>query len=187
MPIRTAIAVGALAALAIGAAPAHATPEPAKAHPPQPARSVPPSLYAGRWYEIARTPNQMQSDCQGSTSDFSGWSAGDFHLVQTCHAGSPLGPGQTFDAHGRVLPASANAKMRLGFLGGLISQEYWILDHADDEAWAIMDRADGRYVWLLSRRPTLSPADRATALARLQALGFDLSHLAYPQQLQAAR
>ena len=41
----------------------------------------------------------------------------------------------------------------------------------------------GRYVWLLSRQPTLPGAARAQALGRLQSLGFDLSRLAFPQQL----
>ncbi|MBV9996834.1 MAG: lipocalin family protein [Caulobacteraceae bacterium] len=154
----------------------------ARAGPPQPAKPVPANLYSGRWYEIARTPNQMQNGCQGSTSDFSGWSAGGaFSVVQTCHKGSLSGPTQTYNARGKIL-SNDNAKMKLGFFGGLISQEYWILDHADDNAWAIMARYDGRYVWLLSRRPVLDGAEKQTALSRLKALGFDLTHLAFPAQ-----
>lgn len=154
----------------------------AAAAAPQPAKAVPPTLYSGRWYEIARTQNKMQADCQASTSDFSGWSSGAFSVTQTCHRGAPNGPAQVMKVSGRVLPASANAKMKLGLLGGLISQEYWIVDRADNGAWAIMDRSDGRYVWLLSRQPSLSAADKAAALARLQSLGFDMGRLAFPQQ-----
>src|SRR5579872_5971581 len=101
--IRVATLVGGLAALAVGASSAAASPEPVKAAPPQPMRPVPTDLYSGRWYEIARTPNKMQADCQAATSDFSGWSAGSFSVIQTCHKDSPLGPRQSFDAHGHVL------------------------------------------------------------------------------------
>ncbi len=184
--VRFATLMGGLAALAMASS-AGAAPEPAKPRPPEPVRPVPATLYSGRWYEIARTPNKMQADCQGATSEFSGWIGGSFSVTQICHKGSPLGPRQSFDAHGHVLPATDNAKMKLGFLGGLISQEYWILDHADNGDWAIMDRSDGRYVWLLSRQPSLSAPDRAAALARLQALGFNLSNLTFPLQLQASR
>lgn len=149
---------------------------------PQPVKPVPTALYSGRWYEIARTPNRMQSDCQGSTNDFSGWASGNFQVVQTCHKGSAHGPTQTFNAKGRILPASANAKIKLGYFGGLISQEYWIVDHADDNGWAIMATPNGHYVWLMSRRPILDPGIKAAALGRLQALGFDCSRLAFPQQ-----
>lgn len=182
-------ASGALAAcLGLGvmglATPASATPQPPKAVV-APAKPVAANLYTGRWYEIARTPNSMQSDCQGATTEFSGWAGGAFKAVQTCHKGAPTGPAQVTRVDGKVLPASQNAKMQLAMLGGLISQEYWILDHADDNRWLIMCTANQRYVWLLSRAPALSAAEKAQAMGRMQQLGFSLAHLAFPQQVAA--
>src|SRR5271154_7228203 len=146
---------------------------------PQPAKPVAPNLYSGRWYEIARTNNKMQADCQASTTDFSGWRGGAFSAVQTCHKGSPTGPKQTVSVQGHVLPASQNAKMQLAMLGGLISREYWILDHADDNNWLIMTTADGRYVWLMSRQPVVPQAVKAAAIGRMQQLGLNLTKLAF--------
>jgi apolipoprotein D and lipocalin family protein len=150
---------------------------------PQPTKPVPATLYTGRWYEIARTPNHLQTDCEAWTSDFSGWAGGVFSVVQTCHSGTPSGPKRTISVQGRVLPASQNAKIQLAMLGGLISREYWILDHSQDNAWLIMSTPDARYVWLMSRQPVLSAAARQAAMSRLQALGFNLGRLAFPQQL----
>ena len=155
---------------------------PALAAAPQPAKPVPVNLYSGRWYEIARTTNRMQADCLASTTDFSGWRGGAFSAVQTCHKGSPGGPMQTVSVQGHVLPASGNAKIQLAMLGGLISREYWILDHADDNGWLIMTTADGRYVWLMSRQPVITAAARAAALGRMQQLGLNLTRLAFAQQ-----
>jgi apolipoprotein D and lipocalin family protein len=170
-------------ALGWGAA-ASATPQPPKAVV-APTKPVAANLYTGRWYEIARTPNRMQADCQGATTEFSGWAGGAFKAVQTCHKGDATGPAQVTKVDGKVLPASQNAKMQLAMLGGLISQEYWILDHADDNRWLIMTTANQRYVWLLSRAPALSSAEKAQAMGRLQQLGFSLAHLAFPQQVAA--
>ncbi|HEY2710557.1 MAG TPA: lipocalin family protein [Caulobacteraceae bacterium] len=156
---------------------------PALAGPAQPARPVATDLYSGRWYEIARTPNRMQSDCQAPTTDFSGWVGGVFKAVQTCHKGAATGPQQQTSVDGKVLPATQNTKMTLAMLGGLISQQYWILDHADDNHWLIMSTANQHYVWLMSRYPVLTAAEKSAALARLQSLGFNLGHLAFPQQL----
>jgi apolipoprotein D and lipocalin family protein len=156
---------------------------PALADQLQPARPVPVNLYSGRWYEIARTPNHMQGDCQASTTDFSGWVAGVFQAVQTCHQGAPTGPAKIVTVNGRVLPATQNAKMQLEMLGGLLTQQYWILDHAADGGWLIMAIPNDRYVWLMARQPALTAAARAAAFVRLQQLGFDVSHLAFPQQL----
>ena len=148
----------------------------------QPTRPVAPNLYTGRWYEIARTPNLMQGDCNASTTDFGNWSAGQFSAVQTCHQGGPGGPAHVVTVSGHVLPQSQNTKMQLAMLGGLITQQYWILDHAADDAWLIMVTPGDHYVWLMSRQPVLAPAVRAAALARIQQFGFDLSHLVFPAQ-----
>ncbi len=158
---------------------------PAVAAAPQPAKPVPANLYSGRWYEIARTPNSMQGDCQAATTEFSNWVAGAFEATQTCHKGAPTGPVKVMRVDGKVLPASQNAKIQLGILGGLVSQEYWILDHANDNRWLIMATANEHYVWLMSRAPVLSAADRAEAMGRLQQLGFSLARLAFPQQIAA--
>jgi apolipoprotein D and lipocalin family protein len=68
----------------------------------------------------------------------------------------------------------------MAFFGGLVHQEYWILDHADDGAWAIMATPGGNYAWLLARRPTLPPQVLSLALARLRQLGYQ--RLVFPQQ-----
>ncbi|HLY78898.1 MAG TPA: lipocalin family protein [Caulobacteraceae bacterium] len=146
---------------------------------PQPAKPVAANLYSGRWYEIARTTNKMQAGCVASTTDFSGWRGGAFSAVQTCHKGAPTGPKQTISVQGHVLPSSGNAKMQLGMLGGLISREYWILDHADDNNWLIMTTSDGRYVWLMSRQPVVPQAVKAAAIGRMQQLGLNLTKLAF--------
>ena len=164
---------------------ASATPMPSPAVKAQPAKPVPVNLYTGRWYEIARTPNSMQADCQAATTDFSNWVAGAFKAVQSCHKGSPSGPLKVMKVDGKVLPLSQNAKIQLGMLGGLVSQEYWILDHADNDNWLIMATANQHYVWLLSRVPQLSAHDKAQAMTRLQQLGFSLAHMAFPQQIAA--
>jgi apolipoprotein D and lipocalin family protein len=146
---------------------------------PQPAKPVAANLYSGRWYEIARTNNKMQAGCVASTTDFSGWRGGAFSAVQTCHKGSPTGPKETRSVEGHVLPSSGNAKMQLGIFGGLISKEYWILDHADDNNWLIMTTADGRYIWLMSRQPVVPQAVKAAAINRMQQLGLNLTRLAF--------
>ena len=161
----------ALAALLTLSAPAFAM--------PQPAKPVAPNLYSGRWYEIARTTNKMQAGCVASTTDFSSWRGGAFSVVQTCHKGSPTGPKETRSVEGHVLPSSGNAKMQLGIFGGLISKEYWILEHADDNNWLIMTTADGRYVWLMSRQPVVPQAVKAAAIGRMQQLGLNLTKLAF--------
>lgn len=174
---RRAIAAGWALALVATAASGAAG---AGAH--KPVRAVSSDLYSGRWYEIARTPNSMQKDCQGATSDFQGFARGVFTVVETCHRGSPTGRVKIVRARAKIVPSSENTRFRMSFVGGLIHQEYWILDHADDDSWAVMATPGGNYVWLLSRRPSLPPTVQAAALARVGALGYAPSRLIFPAQ-----
>jgi apolipoprotein D and lipocalin family protein len=140
---------------------------------PPPAKAVPDSLYSGRWYELARTPNSLQKDCEGATSDFENFVDGAFEVVDTCHAGSPSGPAKVLEVKAKIVAGSRNTRFRMGFFGGLVRQEYWILDRADDGSWAIMGTPGGNYGWLLARKPALAPPSMAAALARLHQLGYD--------------
>lgn len=149
-----------------------------------PAKAVSPDFYSGRWYEIARTPNIGQRDCEAPTTDFTAEDtdakgAGGFKVRQICHRGSPAGPEKVFATTGKIIGGSRNTRFTMSFLGGLKQQEYWVLDRADDHGWAIMATPGGNYVWLIARKPVMSAAAKATALARVKALGYE--KLEYPE------
>jgi apolipoprotein D and lipocalin family protein len=134
----------------------------------------------GRWYEVARLPNKTQHGCQAGTSDWTRTGEG-FSVVQACHRGSPDGPLAEWKAKARVADPVSNAKFKMSFFGGLISQEYWVLDQRSDEGWLILATHDGNYLWLMSQKPTLPANIRAEAVARIKQLGFNVDRLEFPQ------
>ncbi len=157
------------------------TPSAAWAGAKPPSKPIPASFYSGKWYEIARTPNAGQRDCEAPTTEFTGGKGADgFSVHQVCHKGSASGAAKAFDTTGKILANSQNTRFTMSFLGGLKKQEYWVLDCADDHSWAIMATPGGNYVWLLARKPLLSESVKAQALARVKALGY--AKLEYPQQ-----
>lgn len=166
-----AIAASLLAIQAPGLAQAAAQP---------PSKPIAASFYTGKWYEIARTPNSGQRDCQAPTTEFTGKGESGFSVRQICRKGSASGAAKTFNTNGAIVGGTQNAKFKMSFLGGLKKQEYWVLDRADDQSWAIMATPGGNFVWLLSRQAVMEPAAKAKALARVKALGY--AKLEYPQQ-----
>lgn len=164
-----------LIATSLLAAPMSAT---AAAKPP--ARPIAASFYTGKWYEIARTPNAGQRDCEAPTTEFTGRGADGFSVHQVCRRGSASGAAKVFDTTGKIVAGAQNTRFTMSFLGGLKKQEYWVLDCADDGSWAIMATPGGNFVWLLSRTAVMDPAAKARALARVKSLGY--AKLEYPQQ-----
>ncbi len=150
------------------------------AAPPPPTQKIELSKMMGRWYEVARLPNKIQTGCQGGTSDWQRAADG-FAVVQACHKGSLSAPVTEWKAKAKVLDTSTNAKLQMTFFNGLVRQEYWVLDHRADQGWLILGTPGGRSVWLMSQRPTLPSGVKAQAVARLKQLGYDTGRLEFPQ------
>ncbi len=150
---------------------------PAVAAPAPPADKIELTKMTGRWYEVARLPNKTQKDCQGGTSDWV--RTGDtYAVVQACHKGGLTAPATEWKAKAKVIDPKTNARIKMSFFGGMLSQEYWVLEHRSD--WLILGTPNGNYMWLMSQRPTLSATAKAQAITRVKQLGYDVSRLEFP-------
>jgi apolipoprotein D and lipocalin family protein len=165
--------------LAAAAAFCAAEPCAATAAMAQPVSHIELTRMMGRWYEVARLPNKIQNGCQAGASDWTRTGEG-FNVIQTCHRGSPDGPLSEWKAKARVADPVSNAKFKMSFFGGLVSQEYWVLDERPDQGWLILATHDGKYLWLMSQKPILPATFRIEALARIKQLGFDVGRLEFP-------
>ncbi len=145
-----------------------------------PAEKIEIAHMTGRWYEVARLPNKPQKDCQGGTSDWVKTGDG-YSVVQTCHHGTVSGPTTEWKAKAKVIDPRTNARFKMSFFGGMISQEYWVLDHRAEQGWLILGTPGGKYLWLMSQRPSLSQSMKAQAVSRIKQLGYDATRLEYPQ------
>ena len=150
---------------------------PAVGAPSPPAEKIELTKMTGRWYEVARLPNKTQKDCQGGTSDWVRTGDG-YSVVQACHKGTLAAPATEWKAKAKVIDPKTNARIKMSFFGGMLSQEYWVLDHRSE--WLILGTPNGNYMWLMSQRPTLSPGAKAQAVARVKSLGYDVSRLEFP-------
>ena len=144
----------------------------------EPARKIELTSMMGRWYEVARVPNQLQRGCTGGASEWTRTKDG-FSVVQSCHKGAPNGPVSQWKAKAKVADAS-NTRFKMTFFGGLVSQDYEVLDHRPNDGWLILSTQNGKYLWLMSQKPTLPASTKAEAIARIRQLGFDPGRLEFP-------
>lgn len=173
------ILTGAFAGLVLAAGAQGAS---AQAFTPRALQPVPRlelSTMMGRWYEVARTPNVLQRNCQAGASEWTP-AQGGFAVVQSCHKGAPNGPLAQWKARATVADPSSNARFKMVFFGGVVSQDYVVLEHKVEQGWLILATANGKYLWLMSQRPTLAAAVRAQAVQRIRQLGFDPARLEFP-------
>ncbi|WP_292063799.1 lipocalin family protein [Brevundimonas sp. UBA7664] len=160
------------AALIAAAATAVAAPAAAQS------RNVALDQFDGRWFEIARSPNDAQKDCRRAQIDFNPQNRPHrYSIVVTCTRRADGGV-ETLRANARVTDTETNARFRFtltGLLGvgGLAGQNYWVWDHAPDYSWAIMALPNKSDWWVWHRSQSPSEAERARLVARARALGMD--------------
>lgn len=155
-------------------------PSPDEVRAPAPARAVDlERFYAGRWLEIARLPMRLTDGCVAGATHYVVVNPTRVDVRDTCQIGSPQGREKAIGGRGEVLDPGTNAKLRVRYLGGLITWDYWVLDHAEDYSWFISADPTFDKLWIYTREVP-SAAERSALTARAAALGYDVDRLEFP-------
>lgn len=172
---RRSASTAALAALVLIAAPALAGVTPA------PAKPVGPAFFTGRWYEIARTLNPNQKDCEAPTYEFGARKDGSPTFTLTCRKGAPNGPIDRLSVRIKLPKGADASRFQVTALAGVVRVDYTVVDHDDGYNWAMMATNGGEYIWLLARSSAMDQATRTRLVARIRTLGYDPAKLIYPR------
>jgi apolipoprotein D and lipocalin family protein len=153
---------------------------------PEPVRAVPAldlERYAGRWYEVARFPSWFERKCVAqATADYELRPDSTIKVVNTCRTADSTITRAEGAAHlaDRDGPAS---KLKVRFAPAFLSflpmvwADYWVLDLADDYRAALVGTPDRRYLWVLSRTPSLDSATYDGLVATAARQGFEVARL----------
>ena len=137
--------------------------------------------YLGRWYEIARFPNRFEEGCEGVTADYAMRDDGLISVTNTCHKGSPDGQTEVAKGRARVVDEATNAKLKVSFFGPFWG-DYWVIGLDEDYSLALVGEPEGRYLWILSRTPTISDDVRHAAINDLRQMGYYTDELYWTVQ-----
>lgn len=179
---RKTILTGAFLALGLsGALAACVTaPSPAEYRAPQPTKVVDADrLWSGRWHEVARLPDRLTDGCVAGASTYRPLGEGRIAVRDTCQVGTPDGKEKAIEGSGRILDPGMNAKLRVRYLHGLVTWDFWVLDRADDYSWFISTDPTFERLFIYTREVP-SEAEVQALTDRARSLGYDVSRLEYP-------
>jgi len=167
----------ALALSAAGAPAAFAAPPKA----PEPAKPVEAkSFFAGRWYEIGRTPMSLTDGCVAGYTDYLR-KGDDLTQRDACRDKTPAGKEKVIAGPLKILNPGQNTKVHVSYrlFGAIpIGREYWMLDHG--EGWFIQATPAMDMINIYTRDPRPSAELIAELTARTKALGYDVGKLEFP-------
>jgi apolipoprotein D and lipocalin family protein len=153
----------------------------APASQPQTVSQVDLQRYLGTWYEIARFPMYFQRKCASDvTAAYGLLNNGNVSVVNQCRQTN----GETMASEGEANAVdSSNSKLKVSFLPqGLrwipfTKGDYWILKLDDNYQTALVGAPNRKYLWILSRNPTLDEQTYQQYVEAARQQGFDTSKL----------
>jgi len=156
----------------------------AKAPPLSVVEEVDLHRYLGTWFEIASYPAWFAKNCTGVTAEYSLREGGGISVVNRCHKGALDGPLKEARGRAKVVDPQTNAKLKVSFFGPFWG-DYWILELDPDYRWVVVGEPRLKYLWILSRTPTLDKETLDEILSRLPDKGYTLDRLQWTPQVKS--
>jgi apolipoprotein D and lipocalin family protein len=132
--------------------------------------------YVGQWYEIARYHHRFQEGCVGSKANYSLRDDGKITVINECYDKSFSGKLRAVKGKAWVVDKETNARLKVSFFWPF-SGDYWIIDLGQDYEYAVVGHPNRKYLWVLSRTPSLDENVYQSILTRLQKQEYDISKL----------
>lgn len=173
-------ALFAVSALLSGCASSPAAPPPLRT-----VERLDPDRYLGRWYEIARFRHRFERDLVGVTAEYARRPDGRISVVNSGFKGTLDGKYSEAKAVAYVPDPGKPGRLKVSFFRPFYA-DYLVFGLDDvDYSWALVGSDDRKYLWFLSRTPTVDDATFALMRSIAEGQGYDLSGLYHvPHRLQ---
>jgi apolipoprotein D and lipocalin family protein len=139
--------------------------------------------YLGKWYEIASYPAWFQRGCTASTADYALLPDGKIQVINRCRKDRTDGPLKESKGKAEVVDTKTNAKLKVWFFWPF-KGNYWIIDLDENYQWSVVGEPKRKYLWILSRTPTMEEKLYQEIISRLPTKGYDPAKLERTLQIK---
>ena len=148
--------------------------------------SVVPNLdierYMGTWYEIGRYDISFEKGLVGVTANYKLLDNGTVQVINTGYKDSLDGKIDIIEGKAKRRDANAtDGALKVSFFLDFYSQ-YNVMELAPDYSWALVGSKTDKYLWILSRTPSMNTNDIETALRLAANRGYDTSQILWVEQ-----
>jgi apolipoprotein D and lipocalin family protein len=140
--------------------------------------------FMGPWYVIASIPIDIpllpmfsEKGAHNGVETYRLAADGTIETTYVFRRGGFDGPERTFTPKARVANAPVNSEWKMKFDWYLPEADYLILSLDPDYQRTVIGVPDRKYVWIMSRTPTMPEAEYAILVEGLRASGYDTDRL----------
>ncbi len=126
--------------------------------------------YAGKWFEVAHSPNFFQRKCVSSTAEYQLLAPGKVSVYNTCFKAN----GSTSDIRGiaEVVDPAIPSKLKVRF--NLFAKgDYWVTELDPNYQWAAVSSPGKKFTFILSRNAPIASDVLNQIIETLKSKGFD--------------
>jgi apolipoprotein D and lipocalin family protein len=132
--------------------------------------------YMGKWYVIATIPTVFEKHAFNAVETYTLQPDGNIHTTFRFNNGAFDGPVKHIQSTGYVHAGSGNAVWGVKLFWGFKAQ-YKVAWLKPDYSQVIVARDKRDYTWVMARSPHVADADYAALVARVKAMGYDVTQL----------
>jgi apolipoprotein D and lipocalin family protein len=133
--------------------------------------------YLGTWYEIARYEHFFEKGCRDVRATYSLKEDGNIKVLNEC-----IKEGKLSQANGVAYATDeSNSKLKVSFFRPFYGN-YWILMLGEHYEYALIGDPSREYLWILSRKSTISEELKNTILEKLPSFGYTQDKLIWTEQ-----
>lgn len=133
--------------------------------------------YLGNWYEIARYNHRFERGMQQVRAEYILEAPGHIRVVNS----GVDAEGKYREAIGKAHPGKYPGQLRVSFFW-IFYADYNVLALDPAYRWALVGSNSPKYLWILSRTPTLPDTELEEILRQAAARGYDTTRLLYVSQ-----
>ena len=148
--------------------------------------SVVPNLdverYMGTWYEIGRYDISFEKGLVGVTANYKLLDDGTIQVINTGYKESLDGKIDIIEGKAKRRDKNAtNGALKVAFFLDFYAQ-YNVMELADDYSWSLVGSKTDKYLWILSRTPSLDTNTLEHILRLAANRGYDTSKILWVEQ-----
>ena len=133
--------------------------------------------FMGHWYEIARYDHPFERHLEAVETDYRLLENGKIEVI---NRGIDGRTGKEKVARGKARTTDHVGRLRVSFFWFFYS-DYNILDMGEKGEWALIGSRSPRYLWILSRTPTLPDATIDHIIDLAEKRGYNTENLIFDQ------
>lgn len=127
--------------------------------------------YLGEWYEIARYDHRFERGMENTRAIYSMRDDGMIDVINT-----GVKDGERKESKGKAKLTDTPALLRVSFFGPFYS-DYRVMMLDADYQYALIGSGSDDYLWILSRKPSLTDSVKQQVIKEAQRRGYDTSKL----------